>query len=95
MTTVTMFWHGGTNYAVFDTHNPRHAEEYSSMTAAKEAFRSRPGDSYYPCVSEESSENGGAEAWIFKGKAKDCIGADYPDFIMSFGPRGGVKICRA
>jgi hypothetical protein len=92
---VTMFWFGGSSYAMFDTHNPRDAEEFDSMRAARNAFAARTNDSYYPCVDEESPDDGGPEAWIFKGPAKQNIGAEYPDFTMSFGPRGGVRVTRA
>jgi hypothetical protein len=92
---VTMFWHGGSNYACFDTHNEADAEEFDSIESAKRAFAARSNDSYYPCVDECSPDDGGPEAWIFKGAAKDNIGAEYPDFTMSFGPRGGVRVARA
>jgi hypothetical protein len=83
-----MFWHGGSSYAMFDTHNPKDAEEFPSMRAAVAEFRYRMRSPYgYPCVE-------GAEAWIFKGPAADNIGGDYPDWIMSTGPRGGAVVVR-
>lgn len=79
---VTMFFHGGSSYAVFDVHNPRDAETFSSMRAAKRAFESRADfDPKYPCV-----EN--PEAWIFKGA--DVVGQEYPDYLLKLGKRGAV-----
>ena len=94
---VTMFWHGGSSYEVFDTHSARDAEQFESLNAAKRAFSARTcgRDSYYPCVSDCLPEDGGPEAWIFKGPAAGNIGAEYPDFTMNFGPRGGVRVCPA
>jgi hypothetical protein len=95
MTTVTMFWHGGSSYATFDTHNPDDAEQFDSLAKAKRAFAARLSNSHYPCVEDSAPDEGGPEAWVFKGPKKDCIGADYPDFLMSFGPRGGVVVVPA
>ena len=93
MAKVTMFWHGGSSYACFDTNSKRDAEQFDSLAAAKRAFASRPNDSYYPCVDEVSPDEGGPEAWIFIGA--NVLGQDYPDFILSFGKRGGVVCSRA
>lgn len=92
---VTMFWHGGSSYAQPDTHSARDAEEFDSLRAAKRAFESRTSDSHYPCVDDIPEDDGGPSAWLFKGAAADCLGADYPDFTMCFGPRGGVQVSRA
>ena len=88
----TMFWHGGSSYAVFDTHNPRDAEEFRSIKDAKDAFWRRLGDRYYPCVSDAIPDDGGPEAWLFLCPKRDAIGQDYPDRIIKFGPRGGVIV---
>ena len=86
---VTMFWHGGPSYAVFDTHNPEDAEEFASLRDARNAFWRRADfDRYYPCVDSP-------EAWILKGPAGSNIGAEYPDFLLTLGPRGGVRCERA
>lgn len=90
---VTMFWHGGSSYAVFDTHSKRDAEQFDSLADAKRAFGARSHDSYYPCVDEIAPEDGGPEAWIFLGA--DVIGAEYPDRILRFGKRGAVVCERA
>jgi hypothetical protein len=90
---VTMFYHGGSSYATFDTHNLDDAERYSGLKAAKEAFRSRTSDRRYPCVTEDSPEDGGPSAWIFYGEPEKIRG-DYPDLTLKFGPRGGVVVER-
>ncbi len=91
----TMFWTGGSSYAVFDTHNPEDAEEFDSLERAKRAFANRAHDRYYPCVDETPPEDGGPEAWVFIGPKESAIGQEYPDLILSFGPRGGVRVDRA
>ena len=91
---VTMFWTGGSSYAPFSTHEPRDAEQFDSLADARRAFAARLSDSFYPCVSDDAPEDGGPEAWIFYGRKRDCIGAEYPDRIMRFGPRGGVVVER-
>jgi len=55
---VTMFWHGGSSYAVFDVHNRAHAEVFNSLAEAKRAFMGRANgrDSYYPCVDDCAPE---------------------------------------
>ncbi len=85
-----MFWHGGSSYAMFDLSDPSHAETFSSMEAAKAEFASRANDRFYPCVDRVSPDDGGPSAWVFLGEV-----SDYPDRVMSFGPRGGVRVDRA
>lgn len=87
---VTMFWHGGSSYAIPSVHYRYDAEVFESLIAAKRAFVSRTHDTYYPCVSRSTPENGGPEAWLFFGDNHPVIGQEYPDAILSFGPRGGV-----
>lgn len=93
---VTMFWHGGSSYAAFDVHDPRDAEVFDSIERAKWAFEARAGgrDSYYPCVSEGSPDEGGPEAWLFFGDSHPVVGQEYPDLVLRFGPRGGVIVER-
>ena len=92
---VTMFWHGGVSYACFDTHDPKDAEVFESIERAKRAFKNRAWDRFYPCVDECEPGEGGPEAWLFFGDKHPVLGGDYPDRIMSFGPRGGVVVSRA
>ena len=89
---VTMFWYGGNSYAVFDVHDRRDAEVYDSLADARRAFSSRTHDPYTPCVSDDSPDNGGPEAWLFFGESHPVIGQEYPDRVMRFGPRGGVIV---
>lgn len=87
---VTMFWHGGHNYAMFDTHSKRDAEQFNSIAAAKAEFANRAAnnDPYYPCVED-------SEAWLFLCPAKDAVGQEYPDRTLKIGPRGGVVMSNA
>lgn len=93
---VTMYWYGGSSYAVPDVHDEsgRHAEVFCSLAAAKREFISRASSHYYPGVSECEPADGGPEAHIFAGKSRKhpVIGEEYPDMIMRFGPRGGVRV---
>jgi hypothetical protein len=95
---VTMFWHGGSGYAMFCVHSERDAEVFHSIREAKEAFARRGSgwDSYYPCV--DTDPENGASAWLFLGgKPKDhpIVGQEYPCRVMLFGNRGGVVVERA
>ena len=86
MAKVTWLWHGGSSYSV---PGPEDAETFPSLKAAKEAFWRRAClDLYYPCVTDDVPEDGGPEAWVFYGTEA----GDYPDKIMRFGPRGGVRV---
>ena len=78
---VTCFWYGGPSYA---HPYPEDAERFPSLRAARRSFRRRLHDPYYPCVSD-NPENG-ASMWVFAG---DEVG-EYPDWVIRFGPRGGV-----
>ena len=90
---VTMFWHGGSSYATFDVHNPKDAENFDSIKDALNSFYARArSDPYYPCVDVREPDDGGPEAWLFMGA--NVIGHEYPDRIISFGPRGGTVISR-
>ena len=78
---VTMLWFGGSNYATPDEND---AEQFRTLQAAKDAFWRRADfDPYYPCVESP-------EAQIFLGDAV----TDYPDYLMTMGPRGGVRVER-
>jgi len=85
---ITMFWHGGSNYAVFNTSSAQDAEVFSSLQSAKDTFKARAGQNpHYPCVDEETSE-----AWLFLGENHPVLGGDYPDMLLRFGPCGGVVV---
>ena len=90
---VTMFWHGGSSYGAPDMHSARDAEVFDSIKDAKRSFAARADhDPYYPCVDDCAPEDGGPEAWLFFGKDHPIIGQEYPDAVLSFGPRGGVIV---
>lgn len=89
-------WHGGPNYS---QPYAADAEEFGSLRAAVDAHlsRYRNRDGRTPCVSEES------EMWLYAvprgwnyGDMVAAIEHDgYPDRIVKFGPRGGIRIERA
>lgn len=81
---VTWLWHGGSSYA---QPLPEDAETFPSIAAAMEEFSSRPSDSHFPCVDEDTEEDGGPVAHCWYGPE---VG-DYPDFVISYGPRGGIR----
>lgn len=85
---VWMLWHGGSSYAHGSIEDD--VEEFASLKAAKDAFAARADfDPYYPCVSDDAS------AWIFFHDPNDegnGPGDPYPDRVLEFGPRGGVRV---
>lgn len=95
-------WHGGNGFSRGDLE--RDLETFPNRAALKAAFLSRrengswqPQDVHYADGRTESvimpDVSDDAEAHVF---LSDPRGSDdpYPDFIVSFGPRGGVKIDR-
>jgi len=89
---VYALWHGGASYAPGSIETD--LETFDSLAAAKDAFASRAGfDPYYPCVSEDTAEDGGPSMWIFL--AEPDSRDPYPDRIIEFGPRGGVQVQNA
>lgn len=81
---VSVLWFGGPNYALpYD----EDIEHFSSLKDAKEAFWRRcDNDPYYPCVNAEESC-----MWVAVGHV-DHI--EYPDEIVTMGPRGGIIVNR-
>ena len=75
---VVMFWHGGSNYSMFETTNKRDAEQFDSLKDAKEEFinRAHGFDPYRPCVENSS-------AWIFVGTVDEALGRDCPDYVIT------------
>ena len=90
---VFMLWNGGSSYAPANPFEAQDIEVFPSIDAAIDDFESRLYSAYYPCVERETSENGGPSAWL-------CIDNPYqngdlmPDYVMEFGPRGGVHVVR-
>jgi hypothetical protein len=91
MAKVWMLWHGGASYSAPDTFNRRDCEAFASLRGAREDFARRPGDSYYPGCEAVPVEAGGPSAWIFFSDPFNS-GDAYPDRVLSFGPRGGVRM---
>lgn len=90
---VFMLWHGGSSYAPADQFNRKDIEQFDSIAEAKRAFAARGegSDSYYPCVDTSEQEAGGASAWLCFSDPYQ-IPDLYPDRVMTFGPRGGVRV---
>lgn len=85
-----MLWHGGSSYAAPEI--PRDLEHFDSLRAARDAFwRYGDQDPYRPCVIEDTPEMGGAEGWIFLYDPSE-VADPYPDRILNYGPRGGVRL---
>lgn len=89
-----MAWHGGASYAPPEI--PGDLEHFDSLRALADSFerRSWSSETYYPCVSDDEPEDGGPEGWIFLAPVADERD-NYPDRIIRFGPRGGVRIEQA
>ena len=97
-------WFGGSGYSHGDPVDD--LEVFPSMAAAVAALRERrdqgysfrcsfefanrePEDVFTPCVEDDSS------MWLWFSAHKDdgiVTVPDYPDRVVSFGPRGGVRI---
>jgi hypothetical protein len=90
MKRVWMFWHGGASYAPPGTDD---AEEFDSIAEAVKSFDRRRLDSYYPCVSDETPEDGGPEGHLFFQDPTEHADL-YPDRIVRYGPRGGLVVER-
>jgi hypothetical protein len=91
-------WHGGASYAA------PYAEDAIPVDSVREAilrFESR----YYgsdpvsglktPCVDNVPPDEGGPETWLIVRRPGEdkLIGGDiYPDRIIYFGPRGGIRV---
>lgn len=92
-----MLWHGGSSYAhgyVADD-----TEEFDSLKDAIRSFDARADSSntYYPCVERTPEDEGGQSAWIFLYDPNDESngpGDPYPDRILEYGPRGGLRVSR-
>lgn len=80
---VTSYWFGGTSYALPDSNDVEH---FNNLQEAKDALQARLTDYHYPCVCHDSY------MWIAIGILESF---DLPDYIISFGPRGGIKTERS
>lgn len=85
-----MLWHGGASYAVPETDD---AEQFDSLAELCRAFerRSWSSETYYPCVSNEPPEEGGPQGHVYLRDPR-TVADPYPDRIVRFGPRGGLRL---
>lgn len=95
---VWMLWHGGSSYSVGEIGGKHDSlEEFDSLKSAKDAFEARAAfHPFYPCVSDDEPADGGPSAWLFFADPRgdhpeDVVGDAYPDRILNFGPRGGLR----
>lgn len=89
-----MLWHGGASYAEPEVDD---AEEFDSLQELCDAFERRTwsSETYYPCVSDDQPEEGGPVGWVFLSDPREHAGDLYPDRLINFGPRGGVRVMSA
>lgn len=99
-------WYGGSSYGPSDTEHD--LEAFTSLEEARRALNSRrgrgaiwvqdfdfvnrePQSVYCPCVEDSSMH-----VWFAADEADGgrMIVADYPDRILTFGPRGGVVVVK-
>jgi hypothetical protein len=85
---VFMLWHGGSSYSPPTCED---TEEFDTIAELKRSFGSRSDDRYYPCVYDDVPEEGGPEGWVFFHDPRTGPD-DYPDRLIHFGPRGGVRL---
>lgn len=101
---VFALWHGGSSYSPGSTHDGD-TETFESIEKAKDAFYSRyasgntwkqhfayvskpANDVFTPAVDKE-----GTEMWLFfYDPTAEDVTDPYPDRILSFGPRGGIRM---
>lgn len=88
-----LMWHGGSSYAHGEYATD--LEQFDSLSELTHSFERRLNDPYYPCVSDETQEDGGQSGWVFfyDPNDPDCGPGDpYPDRIICHGPRGGIRL---
>lgn len=86
----SMLWNGGSSYAHVSEEDD--LEAFDSLKQMKWAFERRAmnSETQYPCVESCPPDEGGPEAWVFLSDKPESL--EYPDRIMRFGPRGGVRL---
>ena len=84
-----MLFHGGHSYNAPSVHDDT-PDFFDTLADAKCAFESRTVgfDRRYPCTDET------ATAWLFASDPRKT-GCEYPDRIITLGPRNGVRLERA
>lgn len=100
---IYALWHGGSSYSPGSTHDGD-TETFESIAAARTAFQdryrhgnrwkqhfayvSKPADDVYTPTVDESST-----MWLFfYDPTAEGVTDPYPDKILSFGPRGGIRM---
>jgi hypothetical protein len=83
------YLNGGSSYSCADWFGTPDALP-ASLAAAREVLGDVLHDPYYPCISPVPAELGGPELVLFHAENT----SDYPDYIVSFGPRGGIRVSR-
>lgn len=80
---------GGSSYAA-PSFDDKPDFTFASLAEARRAMDRVPHDPCFPCVSDIPPDDGGPEMYLFR------VGndSDMPDFMLTFGPRGGVKVER-
>jgi hypothetical protein len=91
MARVWMLWHGGASYAAPDVSKREDCEAFDSLREALADFCARPGSRYYSAVERRPAGDGGPSAHIFFA---DPFGRrdPYPDRVLFFGPKGGLRM---
>jgi hypothetical protein len=85
---VFWLWHGGSSYAAPDGDD---VEEFPSLAAAADEFRRRTQEVFYPVVDRLPPEAGGPTALVYFEPPSTH---DYPARLMTFGPKGGLRVGR-
>lgn len=91
MARVWILWHGGASYVAPDPMRREDCEAFASLREACADFAGRPGASFYPACNRAPPDDGGPTGWIF---FSDPFGNGnaYPDRVLTFGPRGGLRM---
>jgi hypothetical protein len=95
---IWIVWHGGSWYPLAEIATD--VEHFDSLKAAIASFNgcAESWNTYYPCVEREPADGGGPSAWIFFCNPTDEShgpGDPYPDRILEYGPRGGLRVVAA
>jgi hypothetical protein len=79
--------------AILPSNRERNLDHEKSLDVLVKSFDRRRLDSYYPCVSDETPEDGGPEGHLFFQDPTEHADL-YPDRIVRYGPRGGLVVER-
>ena len=87
---VFAMWYGGCGYSTPNQHDRRDVEAFESIEAAVECFDDRYHNRRHPdtpCVDQATTE-----MWLFIGYDPYEDGDCYPDRIVKYGPKGGIRV---